>query len=60
MCPALMIAAINGDTETVEMLIDRGADVNGKDKDGRTALMIAEEFGETEIVNLLREKGGQE
>ena len=29
---------MRGDTEAVQLLIDRGADVNGSNKDGSTAL----------------------
>jgi len=29
-----MIAALNGNTETVELLLDRGAEINAKNDDG--------------------------
>ncbi len=46
-----------GHTETVTALIKKGADVNAKDKDGRTALIWATFYGRTEIVTALIEKG---
>ena len=33
-----------GDDELIKILIDKGADVNAKDKAGNTALMIAVGF----------------
>jgi ankyrin repeat protein len=44
-------------SEMVKALIDKGADVNAKDKDGQTALMLAAGGGYTEIVKALIEKG---
>jgi ankyrin repeat protein len=46
-----------GHTEIVQLLLEKGADVNAKDDDGRTALMLAAEKGHTEIVQLLLERG---
>ena len=36
--PVLMLAANKGHTEVVKLLMDKGADVNAKHTDGRTAL----------------------
>ena len=48
---ALMFAAGYGHIETVDELLDQGADVNAKTSDGRyTALMFAAKNGHTEIV----------
>ena len=44
-------------TEIVQALIDKGADVNAKDKKGATALMLASQKGYKEIVQLLITKG---
>jgi len=37
---ALMFASWYGHKEVVELLLEKGADVNAKDKLGRTALMM--------------------
>jgi len=47
-------------TDIVKLLIENGADVNVKDKDGMTALMYASEEGYTEIVSLLKNAGAKE
>ena len=46
-------AAAEGRTEAVEMLIEKGADVNA-------ALWIAKETGRTKIVRLLKQAGAKE
>ncbi len=53
--PALADAAWKGDTETVALLLDRGANQN---EIGLTALLLAEQNGHIEIVALLREQHG--
>ena len=55
-----MGAAVNGDSEIVQALLAKGAKVNEKNKDGKTALRIAEENGHTEIVELLKKAGAKE
>jgi len=47
---ALMLAAKNGHTEVVSLLIDKGADMNAKDNVGRTALMRARELIERDRI----------
>lgn len=37
-----MSAAIDRNVDVVKYLIEKGADVNGRDRDGHTALMYAE------------------
>jgi hypothetical protein len=54
---ALIKASENGDTETVAMLLENGADVNATDKWGRTALLWASHYGYTEIVKMLLKEG---
>jgi hypothetical protein len=53
----LRTAAITGDEDEVKALLDKGANVEGKDKNGRTALMLAAQRGHDEIVKLLLAKG---
>ncbi|MBQ7170379.1 MAG: ankyrin repeat domain-containing protein [Synergistaceae bacterium] len=52
----LMSAAMKGDTETAELLLKHGADVN-KDGYDMTALMHATFYGHTEIAELLLKYG---
>jgi len=49
----LMIAAQEGETKIVKVLLAIGSDINAKDNDGVTALMIAADEGHTEIVKAL-------
>src|SRR5215216_3138954 len=53
----LMLAAFRGDTAAVINLLERGADVNARDKDGDTALMFAAFRGHALIVALLLQYG---
>ncbi|WP_218814435.1 ankyrin repeat domain-containing protein [Rickettsiella endosymbiont of Dermanyssus gallinae] len=52
----LFRAAESGHTQTVELLLKKGADVNMATSDGRTPLFIAAGSGHTETVKLLLEK----
>ena len=54
---ALHVAATNGWTDAVAVLLEFGANVNSKDKSGRTALHYAGEFGNTESIRVLLERG---
>lgn len=51
----MMFAVDNGHLECVKILINAGADLNLRTKDGNTALRIAEDNGYEEIALLLRE-----
>ena len=53
----LMRAALEGNTERVRELIDRGADVDQRDDNGRTALMFAVINAHCETMNVLLEAG---
>jgi ankyrin repeat protein len=51
--PALLIAATNGDTEIVRILLDGGAGPNETNEDGVTPLMGAAMKGHKELVEML-------
>ena len=53
----LITAAIQGATESIRCLIQRGADIDGRDSKGRTALMMAAWNGHPEAVQALLECG---
>jgi len=53
----LLNVSNSGDTKKLKLLIDSGADVNVKNKYGKTSLTIASYKGFTEIVKLLLESG---
>lgn len=52
----IMKAAKGGITEMVRLLIEKGADINAKDKYNRTALYYAATNGHVEIVKILKER----
>jgi len=54
---ALMLAAYNGQVETVKMLIDRGADVDIPNSRNQSPIAGAIFKGEEEVVQLLRAAG---
>ncbi|TDA37117.1 MAG: hypothetical protein DSO07_12820 [Thermoproteota archaeon] len=53
----LIEAARWGDLEKVKKLLDRGADVNARDKDGWTPLHWASVHGHLDVIKLLVERG---
>ena len=53
----LMRASRNGHTEVARLLLERGAELEAKDPDGRTSLMWAAFNGHTEVVCLLLDRG---
>jgi uncharacterized protein len=56
---ALMIAAKQGNLYMVRLLIDKGARVNARGKDGWTGLIWAAHDGHLEVIKLLIEKGAK-
>jgi ankyrin repeat protein len=55
----LFQAAASGDIRMVRFFLEIGADVNAKNKDGKTALMLASDKGNLEAVKLLLDKGAE-
>ncbi|MEK7858893.1 MAG: ankyrin repeat domain-containing protein [Elusimicrobiota bacterium] len=55
----LVKAAGYGKPEEVKSLLDRGADVNGKDQYGATALMRAASGGRGDVAKLLLDRGAR-
>ncbi|MFH1112699.1 MAG: ankyrin repeat domain-containing protein [Pseudomonadota bacterium] len=53
----LLQAVEKGDVDAVKRIIERGADVNHRYKEGVTPLMIAAKSGRTDAVKLLLERG---
>ena len=52
-------AALLDNTEIAKFLIEKGADVNTKSRDGSTPLHSAAFLGHTEIAELLIQKGAE-
>jgi ankyrin repeat protein len=52
----LHVAAKLGDRQAIEILLDRGARIEAKDKDGRTALHLAARNGHVDTVRLLLDR----
>jgi len=57
---ALLYATVIGHPEIVKILVQAGADVNQKDRNGTTLLTLATQAGHTEIVELLKKAGAKE
>ncbi len=56
----LLTAAGRGDTEKVRATLAAGADVEVRDKNGRTPLMLAAQRGDLEILRLVLAKGAKQ
>jgi len=55
--PLVVIAAENNKMELFKLLVDRGADINLKDKKGSAAILAAAQGGNIEMLKYLRGKG---
>lgn len=55
----LIDAAQKGDIDNVKILLDKGADINAKDKEGRTALITAAMNGHPVTMKLLLNRGAE-
>ncbi|KAJ6656091.1 hypothetical protein lerEdw1_004140 [Lerista edwardsae] len=53
----LQLAVQNGHSEVCKYLLEQGADINSRDKNGRTAMMLACEAGNLSIAEVLIRKG---
>jgi ankyrin repeat protein len=56
----LLLAANNGHTDVVKVLLAKGADLKAKDELGETALMCAERCGHMDIARILKDAGARE
>jgi ankyrin repeat protein len=56
----LVSAAYVSNLFKVKDLLDKGADVNARNKDGQTALMFAKMSKHSQIVELLKRHGAEE
>lgn len=53
----LMYSAFRDDTSIAEVILNKGADINFKDRWGHTALMYAAKYGNANMVNYFLSKG---
>lgn len=53
----LLAAVKAGDASAVQVLLDKGADIEAKEMDGRTALIVAAVQGRAAMLELLLDKG---
>ncbi len=53
----LTLASMNSSEEGIKLLLENGADVNGRSENGITALMMAAAYGRKDMVELLLAKG---
>ncbi|XP_073740780.1 fibronectin type 3 and ankyrin repeat domains protein 1 isoform X1 [Callorhinus ursinus] len=55
--PLMRVSAVSGNQSAASVLIEAGADVNMRDKDGKTPLMVAVLNNHEALVQLLLDKG---
>jgi ankyrin repeat protein len=54
-----MCAASTGQIEVIQLLLEKGAKIQAKDKDGKTALKLAQSAGMSDVAKLLQEHGAR-
>jgi ankyrin repeat protein len=54
---SLQLAAMEGHTPVMAVLMDKGASLHATSVDGRTPMMFAARYGHTEAAKLLRQRG---
>jgi len=57
--PALIFSAANGNVDILKSLLSSGANIEGHDATGLTALMSAAFMGNDKIVEALRDQGAR-
>ncbi|XP_046304841.1 fibronectin type 3 and ankyrin repeat domains protein 1 isoform X3 [Marmota monax] len=55
--PLMRVSVVSGSQKVASLLIEAGADVNVRDKDGKTPLMVAVLNNHEQLVELLLDKG---
>ena len=54
--PLLILTVMGGTAETVRIILDNGANVNGVDDYGGTAIMYAANWNKPEVIKLLLDR----
>jgi len=54
----LHYASGNGHLSVVEYLVNQKADINAKNKDGKTPMVLAFKNGKSNVIEFLESKGG--
>jgi ankyrin repeat protein len=57
--PLIAFAAEKGDLDFVKLLLEKGADINAKSREGKTALFEACYYGHEKVAEFLLEKGAK-